>query len=300
MGSFPARPAEATVCSLVESRPWEIPGAENEPILGALHLPPEGVAPRAVCLIVHGFLGYKDYGLFPHLAAACAAAGCVAHRFNLSHSGMTNAIETFERPDLFEQDTWGKQVLDVEAVIDAVGKGEIDGAGLPLALIGHSRGGVTVLLAAGQRFEHGREPLPSAIVTLSAPDRCCLWSDEKKSEHLERGYTEVRSNRTGQTLRVGRAWLQEQLDAPKAHDVKRHAGLIACPMLFVHGADDPTVPPTSARSLEEASNGRGKAMLVEGADHVFNTPNPFPAEAEPSPQLGAVERAVTGLIADIT
>ena len=53
-------------------------------------------------LIAHGFKGYKDYGMFPRLARVAAETGFVAHRFNFSHSGMTDRIATFEHPDLFD------------------------------------------------------------------------------------------------------------------------------------------------------------------------------------------------------
>jgi uncharacterized protein len=88
---------------------WTIPGAENQPIYGTTHLPDGSHgSPRSVVIIAHGFKGYKDYGMFPRIAHQCAEAGLVAHRFNFSHSGMTNHIDTFERPDLFERDPAGE------------------------------------------------------------------------------------------------------------------------------------------------------------------------------------------------
>jgi hypothetical protein len=83
---------------------WSIEGSEGEPIIGNAHLPE--APPGGVVLVAHGFKGYKDYGMFPRIAESLANRGFIAHRFNFSHSGMTGAIETFERPDLFERDTW--------------------------------------------------------------------------------------------------------------------------------------------------------------------------------------------------
>ena len=73
---------------------------------------------------MHGFLGYKDYGMFPHLAATLAAEGYITHRFNLSHNGMDNRVgfydpSLFQRPDLFKADTWNRQRHDINAVADA-------------------------------------------------------------------------------------------------------------------------------------------------------------------------------------
>lgn len=262
---------------------WQIPGAEGQPIVGDAHIP-DKADPAAIILICHGFLGYKDYGLFPHLARSLAKAGFIAHRFNLSHSGMTRRIETFERRDLFERDTWRKQARDVNAVIDAVAAGAIPGPDRPIILLGHSRGGVTSLLAAADRFRGSREPLPVGVITVAAPAECCSWDEAKRAEHRRRGYTEVVSGRTGQTLRVGSGWLTEQEDDPAWHDPVRAAAAVECPVLAIHGTADPTVAPESATRLAGAAR-NGRALFIEDADHVFNTPNPMPPEASPSPQL---------------
>jgi len=239
--------------------------------------------------MTHGFLGYKDYGMFPYLARTFAEAGLIAHRFNLSHSGMTNRIDIFERPDLFERDTWNKQVCDVDHVIASVAAGQLAGTGLPVVLWGHSRGGVTSILAAGRRFRERREPSLAGVITAAAPSECCRMDESQQDALLERGVAEVVSNRTGQTLRVDRGWLKEQLDDPVGHDVLAHAASIACPMLVVHGVDDPTVPLECMERLVDAiSRGESpavEALAVEGGDHVFNTPNPMPAASGPSRQL---------------
>ena len=114
---------------------WTIPGADGEAILGNVQLP-DGDA-RGVVVIAHGFKGYKDYGMFPRIAQTAAAAGFIAHRFNFSHSGMTNNTDTFERPDLFERDTWNKQVFDCRAVVEAISNGRLAGGGLPYLLFEH-------------------------------------------------------------------------------------------------------------------------------------------------------------------
>lgn len=277
--------------------PWQIPGAEAEPILGDTHMP--DAAPGAAVLICHGFLGYKDYGLFPRLAGALADAGLLAHRFNLSHSGMTRRIESFERPDLFERDTWRTQAHDINAVIDAVAAGALAGAGLPIVLLGHSRGGASCLLAAADRFREDRAPLPAGVVTVSAPDACCSWDEARRDEHRRRGFTEVVSNRTGQTLRIGRAWLAEQEEDPGWHDPLAAAAAIRCPVLAIHGSDDPTVPAASAGRIAAAARD-GRAVVVEGGNHVFNTPNPMPADAEPSAQLAQLIAEVIGLVGSVS
>ncbi len=262
---------------------WQIAGAEGEQILGNTHTP--HTPARGVVLIAHGFLGYKDYGMFPRLASSLCEFGFIAHRFNYSHSGMTNQIDTFERPELFERDTWLMHQQDLDCVLAAIESGELAGKGLPLVLVGHSRGGVDVLLCAGRLFADAKTTLPEAVITLAAPDKSCMWDRESQQQVLGLGFIEMKSNRTGQTLRISADWLREQLDDPEAHDVLSHVERIGCPMLVIHGAGDPTVPAACARAIAAAGGERARLELIEGGDHVFNTPNPLPADSALSPQL---------------
>jgi uncharacterized protein len=270
---------------------WSIPGASGMPILGDSHLPENHSPRRGVLLVVHGFKGYKDYGMFPRIASAAAASGFVSHRFNFSHSGMTNAIATFERPDLFEQDTWNKQVFDLRAVIVATTRGEIEGRGLPYVIFGHSRGGVAALLTAGRYADDPSFPQPAGLISAAAPATCNPLSEDEASLLLKQGFLESPSSRTGQHLRLGKAFLQQQLDDPPSHDLLSLIHRIQCPLLILHGENDPTVDPGSARAIASAAKSRVRVKIIPRADHVFNTPNPMPANAPSSPQLAELIRA---------
>lgn len=269
---------------------WVIPGAEGQEILGNAHLP--GEEARGVVLVAHGFKGYKDYGMFPRIAEALCGAGLIAHRFNFSHSGMTNDIATFARPDLFEQDTWNKQVFDLRAVMAAVASGALDGQGLPLVLFGHSRGGVSALLTAGRFADDSQLPQPAGVATASAPSTCWGQGDAAAKALLAQGYLVSPSSRTGQDLRVGKAFLTEQREDPEGHDLLRQAARVTCPVLLIHGEADPTVPADSARQLADAIGANASVKIIKGADHVFNTPNPMPPAAAPSPQLAEMLEAL--------
>lgn len=263
-------------------RPWTIPGAAGEPLFGDGHVP-KGTA-AGVVLLAHGFKGYKDYGMFPRLARHCAAAGFIAHRFNFSHSGMTNNIATFERPDLFERDTWNTQVHDYQAVIRAVSSGRLDGAGLPYVMFGHSRGGVTAYLTAGRIAIDDTIPHPAGVITAASPSWCNPFSEAEADQLLSEGHLISPSARTGQELRIGAAFLQEQLNDPPGHNLIGHVARVACPILAVHGDADQTVPSSCAQEIAAASV-NGRTMLIAGGDHVFNTPNPMPEDAVPGRQL---------------
>jgi alpha-beta hydrolase superfamily lysophospholipase len=293
---------------------WSIPGADSQPIIGDTHMPVE--PGRGVIVICHGFKGYKDYGMFPRIALECACrAGLIAHRFNFSHSGMTNNLGAFERPDLFECDTWSKQVFDLNAVLAAIARGDLPGKGLPVFILGHSRGGVTAILAAGRLTYLGTlsdshanagfggleaNAATAGVITLAAPAKCNPFTAAEQQLLLAQGWIDSPSSRTGQRLRVGRGFLQEQLDDPPAHDVLAHAEEMSCPMLVIHGECDATVPLHSAEQIVRAAGARATMRVIAGADHVFNTPNPMGNEQPSSSQLSIAIDEIVGFTADIT
>ena len=271
-------PATAILAD-VSTTQWQLPGADGQPLYGNTHLPAGATAPaRGVLLICHGFKGYKDYGCLPALAHAAAGRGLIAHRFNFSHSGVTPRHETFERPDLFERDTFARQVHDVHAVATAVERGELAGAGLGQVWFGHSRGGVTVTLAADARLvEPGRRAAgqPRGLVTAAAPSRACHLDEATCAELRRVGRVASPSARTGQVLYVGRQWLAEIEAEPEAHDVTAAARRAALPMLLLHGGGDATVPVVAAHELAAAAGERGRLLIIDAASHTFDAPNPL-------------------------
>lgn len=272
------------------TEPWTLINDESLEIVGQTDA--GDVEPRAVALVLHGYKGYKDYGMLPVLADRLARAGVLCHRFNFSCSGMTDDVATFRRPDLFERDTWNRQVADVRAVVDDVAEGRLPGRGRPLHLVGHSRGGATALLTAGR---HAETLDVAGVVTINAPASCCRLDADARRDLLERGWRAESSARTGQTLRVGRAWLSEQLDDPDGHDPVAQAARLRCPLLVVHADADETVPHTDADAIAGAAHDARVVKLPAGT-HVLNTPNPADVAAEPSPQLRAAIRAIGAFI----
>lgn len=275
------------------STAWKIVNQHGLEILGDTHTPEQG-PPVACVLLIHGFKGYKDYGFIPMLARDLCERGMLVHRFNFSTSGMTNDTETFARPDLFEMNTWGRQVEDVVRVVGAIGKGEIAGKGLDRFLIGHSRGGATALLAAGRH--HAKLGL-TGVVTLSSVDRCNSMPPQEQDLMLQRGYTVTTSSRTGQELRIDANWLVEQLDHPQDHDVlaqTAHASKAGIAVCVIHGDDDESVDLEQGRAIAQAAH--TPLIVLAGGDHVLNMPNPSTLQAPRSVQLLKAEDTITRFI----
>lgn len=276
---------------MTDVQPWTVRGSEALPLLGDAHLPAQ---PTACVVMLHGYMGYKDYGFIPVLAERLAAGGSIVHRFNFAHSGMTNAIETFERPDLFERQTWNAQVYDTLCVLAAVRDGTLPGSGLPLFLLGHSRGGVTALLTAGRHQGLGL----AGVITLAAPAACCNLAEDERKAWLEQGYTTATSGRTGQRMRISSRWLEEQVADPEGHDVLVQASRRGFPLLCVHGSADETVPFASASQIIEAAGGGARLVRIEAGNHVFAMPNPPVPARRPTTAFLAMADAVAGFVSE--
>lgn len=270
---------------------WTIGGSEALPLFGDTHVP-DG-ASHACLVLLHGYLGYKDYGFIPVLAERLARSGVTVHRFNFAHSGMTNSIVTFERPDLFERQTWNAQIYDALCVIDAVRAGRLRGQGLPMVLAGHSRGGVSALLTAGR---HRKRLGLAGAVTLAAPSACCGLSEETQGAWLESGRLIATSNRTGQQMSISSRWLEEQIADPVGHDVLFQTAQMGVPLLAIHGSADESVPVACVHQIVAAAGDEARALVLRAGNHVFGMPNPpdrARRESEPFLELaGSVERFV--------
>jgi len=245
---------------------WQIPGSDGRPIYGNTHRPDHPPVGALICC--HGFKGYKDYGFFPVLCERAARRGLIAHRFNFSHSGMTHDYERFENPELFEKDRWGRQIEDLGIVLNHL----LAGSDLPTVIFGHSRGGVTSTLYCGN---HAQRPI-AGMITAGAPNYACKLDDLVKDQLRAEGRLLSPSGRTGQDLYVGLDWLEEIERDPEFYDPALAAAQIKCPMLILHGDDDETVPLNCARSLHQAATPYSRLEIIEGANHVFNCPNPVP------------------------
>ena len=263
----------------MSSAQWKLQGSAEEYIHGTTHEPI--AEPKGIVLVAHGFKGYKDYGMFPWLARMLTEQGQIVHRFNFSHSGMTAGDGPFERPDLFEQDTWNFQVEDLAILTQ-----EFAQECLPMTLLGHSRGGVSCLLATGR----GATDV-DGVISLSAPATCNPMPPQIQQELLRQGFIASPSSRTNQVLHVGRAFLQDQLDDPDAHDLLPLVNTIDCRILVIHGEVDPTVSVDSAVAIATAGQATTLVRVPDG-DHVYNTPNPFPDTGSPSEQLAAMWTAI--------
>src|SRR5687767_5851867 len=164
---------------------FTIASDENLPIRGDLDVPEN---PRALVVVVHGFKGFKDWGFFPWVAQHLLRHRFAVCRFNMSRSGIGENPETFERLDLFADDTYSTQIDDLLDVVLWC-QARVD---LPTFLLGHSRGGGVALLAA-EKVEK-----LCGVITWNAISRIDRWDEAGKAQWRHDGYQDVINARTKQ------------------------------------------------------------------------------------------------------
>jgi pimeloyl-ACP methyl ester carboxylesterase len=241
-------------------------------------------SPRPAVVVVHGFKGFKDWGMFPPLAERLARAGFATVTFNLSGSGVDVGGE-FAWPERFGRNTFSAELSDLGRVMDALVAGEL-GVAPPstVGLVGHSRGGGIAVLQAAH------DARVKALVTWAAISSVERWSPHEVAEWRRQGVKEVVNTRTGQRL----PQYADILDDVERHaadklDILGAAGRLRLPWLIIHGAEDESVSQLEGDALRAASPlPTTRLLTVEGAGHTFGAGHPWDPQKHGTPELRRV------------
>ncbi len=247
-------------------------------------------SPRPAVVIVHGFKGFKDWGMFPPLAERLARAGLSAVSLNLSGSGVDDSGE-FVWPERFGHDTYSAGLDDLGRVLDALSRREL-GIVEPtsVGLVGHSRGGGIAVLLAEQDQRIG------ALVTWAAISSVERWSPTEQRAWRETGVKEIVNARTGQRLPLYTDVLEDiGRHAAGRLDILGAAARLRIPWLILHGSEDESVSPLEGEALHAAAApGGARHLSVDGAGHTFGTVHPWKGE---TPQFRLVLDETLGFLA---
>jgi pimeloyl-ACP methyl ester carboxylesterase len=245
-------------------------GYEGRELWCSLIMPDRPQGPPVV--MAHGLMGFKDWSFFPWLSRTFAEAGYPVLRFNFSGSGMAGHKDgPFTDLGAFQGDTITRQVEDLHTVINHLVRGGLEEALPPqkkVFLWGHSRGGGVVLLAAE------RDPAVSAVSTWATISRLNRYPIQITQPWRRDGSYPFESNRTGQVLRSGLAFLEDVEKWGREGDIPIFMHRLQVPVLLVHGAEDESVKPEESESLA-ALNHRSRLLILAGSDHKFNADHPF-------------------------
>jgi uncharacterized protein len=235
---------------------------------------------RPAVVVLHGFKGFKDWGMFPRLAERLAQAGFTVVSPNFSGSGVDDAGD-FSLPERFGHNTFTAELQDVDLTVDALMQGRL-GVSPPssLGLVGHSRGGgIAALHTAG-------DPRVGALVTWAAISSVERWPAEQRKAWRATGRTDIQNARTGQVLPLYTDVLDDIEQNAAELDIESAARRIAVPWLILHGMADESVPFREAERLQAAStHSDARLVSIPGGGHTFGAVHPWQST---TPQLDAV------------
>lgn len=243
---------------------FTIASSEGLPIRGVVDVPRNA---RAIVIVLHGFKGFRQWGFFPWISERLASSDLAVCRFDFSRNGVGESGEEFDRLDLFADDSYSQQLRDVEAVCRWIGEHDFV-AGLPAAILGHSRGGAVAILAARN------VPNLRAVVTWSAIASVDRWDEATKRQWRKEGHFDIQNARTGQTMRMSTRILDDFEANRERLDVVREASRLDVPLLVVHGAKDESVDVGDAYRIAAAA-ANASTLIIASASHTFGAIHPL-------------------------
>lgn len=228
---------------------------------------PSDPSPRPAVVFLHGFKGFKDWGMFPLFMERLARAGFTAVSYNSSGSGVDDQGQ-FAWPERFGHATFGGDIADLVTVVHALSSGTFGPVPTSIGLVGHSRGGGVSLLAVADL------PQVRSLVTWSAISTVDRWPEETRRIWRERGKLDVTNQRTGEVLPLFPDMLDDLERHRARYDLKAAADLLTISWLVVHAEDDVTVPVAEGRALAASASGPAMLLLERGG-HTYGASHPL-------------------------
>lgn len=233
---------------------------------------PAGPGPFPVVVIVHGFKGFKDWGMFPPTARRLAARGIASVAMNTSRNGVEDRLEEHTDLEAFSRNTPGRELGDVRTVAEAVASGALGPELDPerIGLLGHSRGGGVVVLAAAG------DPRVKCLVTWASTASFLRYTDRAIAEWRRTGRLEVPNARTGQRMWLDRSVLEDLEANRERYDLQAAAARLRAPYLAVHGERDEAVGPGDSEKLVKWAGSREKRVrIIPRTGHTFGAAHPW-------------------------
>jgi dienelactone hydrolase len=258
----------------LQEHPFSVENARGDAVDGDVRFIENGDS-KPVIVFCHGFKGFKDWGPFPEWGRRLARAGVVSVHMNFSYNGVHRDQPTeFTELDKFADNTFTRELDDLQAVLDAIEEGTLPDAPMDsdrIGLMGHSRGGGTVILQAE------RDDRVGALVTWSSVSTFVdRFTEEQIEDWDTQGYTEILNSRTGQVMRLNKVLHDDTMAHADELDVRGAAEQINVPWLVVHARDDESVDFQAAEALAGATD---TAELMEASGgHTFGGAHPFGGE----------------------
>ncbi|PVY41172.1 alpha/beta hydrolase family protein [Pontibacter virosus] len=247
---------------------------------------------KPLVLYTHGFKGFKDWGHFNLLAEYFASQGFVFIKFNFSHNGTSIDNDS----DLHDMEAFGRnnfsiELEDLKSLIDLVHdeEGPLPQNELDLNriyLIGHSRGGGSVILKAAE------DTRVRALATWAAVNNFDQrWDELEKESWKKEGVQWVTNARTGIRMPLYYQIVEDYLANVERLEIPKVIQKMQQPLLILHGEEDETLPVQMAHDLHTWKPD-AELHLLPGADHSFGGQHPYEQEVLPTAAKAAADLSI--------
>src|SRR5690554_4420115 len=222
--------------------------ANKKPILYDLYYK-ESKEPIPIVIFCHGYKGFKDWGAWHLVAEAFAEAGFCFLKFNFSHNGGT-VEQPIDFPDLdaFAENNFSLELDDLDRLLNNLESGNenLNQQISTIALIGHSRGGGTVLIKAEEDSRIKKVVTWAGVCDFKArfQENTSGFEQWKKS-----GVTYIENTRTKQQLPHNFQFYEDFKANELRFNISRAVKNINVPQLIIHGDEDPTVSAKEAMAI---------------------------------------------------
>lgn len=243
-------------------------GANGRIASGTVYLSEEHSSPQPVLFVCHGFKAFKDWGFFPYLGKFFASKGFYVVSFNFSHNGCDEKGR--EEADLlaFKENRFSFEETDLRCLCLELGEKKLPKASFAdesnLHLLGHSRGGSTVIRCADMSGVR-------SLVLLASISRYPQVNEAEEQTWRKEGEFWIENQRTKTRLPLGVGLLEEMI-----HDrdlLETTLKQISLPVCIIHGSHDLTVPASAAAELSSWAE-HSELHILEGAGHTFEMKHP--------------------------
>lgn len=230
--------------------------------------------PRGRVVVCHGFKGFRRWGFFPWLGERLAAAGFTSAVLDFSMNGIGDDPVEFDRLDLFERNTYSKELADLARVVDFVRERT---GGREIGLLGHSRAAVNVLAHAAE------DPDVAAVVTWNGVARALRFSGRQLEQWERDGRLEFTNARTGQRMAMDFEFVRDARERGPRLDPARAGAAMRAPHLILHARDDLAVPVEESIELQAGREDPARCRRIEisSGGHTFGAVHPFAGATPP-------------------
>ncbi len=248
-----------------------------------------GMKNAPVVIFCHGYKGFKDWGCWNLVAEKFANSGFNFLKFNFSHNGVTSIKRTeFDDLNAFGNNNYTKELSDLESVINWV-KSEKSQDPLfdtdSIFIIGHSRGGGIVSLAAAQN-----ENLKRAVVWASVFDLTARLP-KNTEEWKKQGVVYQLNGRTNQEMPLFYQFYENTILNKKELSIAIQGKKVSIPFCIIHGMDDKAVSFEEAEKLHEVIP-TSELILIENTGHTFGSSHPWKENHLPKELNEVVEETI--------